>query len=311
MIDNLGVGEFAALGAAIMWTISTVMWGRIDLSAIGMNLFKNTLATIFLLLHLAVLAVVIRQPLFSAPLSSWWLLSLSGFVGIVLGDTFYFRCIQILGPRRALMMASTGPLFAVGLGWLILDESLGFVALLGILITVSGIVVVVADRNAKNESPDIIPGKFSTGVVLGLLGAICQVLGGILSKRGMAHDVGYWRVQDCDPVEAAFIRLFFSAIVIAIYLGAKKQIGDVYRTAMKPSNLKVIVPATAMGAWLGIWFSQIAFNQSPVAIAQTLHSTCPLFAIPIVWFYYKQKISWYSVVGTIFAIVGIYLFLNK
>lgn len=307
MFENIGIGEFAALGAALMWTVSTVMWGRIDLSAVGINLFKNTLATLFLLVHLAVIAIVFRESLFLAPARSWFYLSISGFIGIVLGDTFYFRSLQILGPRRALMMAATGPLFAAALAWILIGEHLESLAMFGIAMTVVGIVVVVADRKAKEETPGLIPGKFSTGIVLGVLGAICQASGGVFSKLGMVREVGYFKIQDCDPVEATFIRLAVSVLVMLVYLAAKKQIGSIVKKAMKPGNMKIIIPATAMGAWLGIWFSQIAFSRSPVAIAQTLHSTCPLFAIPLVWLVYKQKTTWYSIAGTVIAVLGIYL----
>ncbi len=304
----MGIGEFAALGAALMWTISAILWGRIRLSAIGINLSKNCLGSLILIAHLIVVAAAFNQPVLSAPMRSWGWLGLSGLVGIGLGDTCFFRSLQILGPRRSLIIASTGPLFAVWLAWVMRGETLTSIAFSGIVMTVMGVVIVVADRKAASEAPGIMPGTFSVGVVLGLLGAVCQVVGGICSKNAMTRQVDGQFITDCSPLEATFIRLFVAAMATVFVVFAMGKLGDICRNVFRWQTLKLLVPATAIGTWLGIWFSQIAFKETPnVAIAQTLHSTCPLFAIPIVWFVYRQKSTWYSILGTIVAIVGIYL----
>ncbi len=183
----MGIGEIAALGAALMWTISAILWGRIRLSAIGINLSKNCLGSLILISHLILLATAFNQPVLSAPIRSWGWLGLSGLVGIGLGDTCFFRSLQILGPRRSLIIASTGPLFATWLGWVTLGETLTYVAFSGIVMTIVGVVIVVADRKAVSEAPGIMPGTLSVGVVLGLLGAVCQVVGGICSKHAMTR----------------------------------------------------------------------------------------------------------------------------
>jgi drug/metabolite transporter (DMT)-like permease len=278
------------------------------LSAIGINLTKNCLGSLILISHLILLAAAFDQPVLSAPARSWGWLSLSGLVGIGLGDTCYFRSLQILGPRRSLIIASTGPLFAALLAWVMLGETLTYAAFSGIVMTVAGVVIVVADRKALSEAPGIMPGAFSAGVILGTLGAVCQVIGGICSKHAMTRQVDGQFVTDCSPVEATFIRLFVSAMATVLVVFAMGKLGDTGRNVFRWPALKLLVPATAIGTWLGIWFSQIAFKETPnVAIAQTLHSTCPLFAIPIVWIVYRQQSSWYSILGTVVAIAGIYL----
>ena len=219
-----------------------------------------------------------------------------------IGDTLYFRSLQILGPRRALMMATTSPLFAVVLGAVLLGEDLKFMAVSGIVITVAGVIVVVADRKANKESPGIKPGRMSWGVAAGVLAAVCQAIGGVFSKKGMVASDG---LELCDPVEATFIRLLISAVGVVVIVSSGKQLGTYVREACKWDMLKLLIPATALGTWLGIWMSQIAFRYSDVAIAQTLLSTCPLFAIPIVWLAHKHRITMLSILGTIVALVGI------
>jgi drug/metabolite transporter (DMT)-like permease len=302
----MGIGETAALGAAIFWTVSSLYWGRVHLSALGINVCKNWLGSALILLHLFVLARLAGQPVLDAPLRSWGYLSLSGVVGIVIGDTCYFRSLQILGPRRALIIASTAPLFAAVLGWSILRESLGWLAMSGVMMTVAGVIVVVSDRRARQEAPGLMPGSLLAGTCCGVVSAVCQAGGGVFSKLGMTRTVDGATVTDCSALEATLIRLFVAAIVtlfVAIYQGELQRI---LRHAGKRPAVKLILPATITGTWLGIWLSQIAFKESPVAIAQTLLATCPLFAIPLVWYLYGHRATWYSIVGSAVALVGIY-----
>jgi drug/metabolite transporter (DMT)-like permease len=303
----MGIGEWAALSAALLWTSSTMIWGRIPLTAMALNLSKNIIAVGLILIHILALAVVVGRPIFQAPGHSWLWLGLSGLIGVAVGDTLYFRSLQILGPRRALMMATTSPLFAVVLGALLLGEDLRFLSVSGIVITVAGVIVVVADRKASKESPGIKPGRMSLGIAAGVLAAICQAIGGVLSKKGMVSTEG---LELCDPIEATFIRLFISAIGVVLIVGSGRNLGNFVRQACKPDMLKLLIPATALGTWLGIWMSQIAFRFSEVAIAQTLLSTCPLFAIPIVWLVHKHRVTILSFLGTIIAIFGIAMTVN-
>jgi len=294
----MGIGEWAALGAAFLWTVSSLLWGKIHLSALGLNLSKNVVGSAILLIHLVVFGLLSGQAIFRADTTAWGWLGASALVGIVLGDTFYFRCIQIMGARQALMLATTAPLFAATLGWRYLHESISLWMIIGISMTVTGLIAVVAGRKRAIESPGLLPGSRYVGVLFGILAAVCQAIGAVFSKIGM---------ESCDPLEATFIRLFVSLVItLAIVLG-QGRIRIIYGRVSKPDVLKFLIPATAVGTWLGIWLSQVAFKFSDVAVATTLQATSPLFAIPIVYFFLGLRTTLIAFLGTMLAIVGVYL----
>ncbi len=116
----MGTGEIASLLAAFLWAFASLFYTRTHLSAFSMNFGKNLIAATVLLTHLRIQTWMNDQSLFQAGLNSWKWLSLSGLIGIVIGDTFYFRSLQILGPRRCLMVSTTSPVFAALLSWGIL-----------------------------------------------------------------------------------------------------------------------------------------------------------------------------------------------
>ena len=307
----MGIGESAALTAALLWAISSFLWGRIKLKAIELNTAKNLIGVVLLGLHILVLSFCFSGPdaseasevatsafQFRASAAAWWWLGLSGLVGIVIGDTFFFRSLQILGPRRALMMATFSPLFAVAISWVILGEALLVFQIMGVLTTAVGIVIVINEKQGKKETLDLFPGSQRAGVLLGIGAAICQATGAAISKFGM-------NIDDCTALEASLIRTIFSAGGTLLLLASRRQVLAFFRSVIQWSELRKILLASAIGTWLGIWLSQVAFKESPVGIAQTLLSTSPLFAIPLVRIIEGHKASGLAIAGTMVAIVGI------
>jgi len=57
--------------------------------------------------------------------------------------------------------------------------------------------------------------------------------------------------------------------------------------------------------YLGITFSLIAIANTYVGIASTLMSTAPIIMLPLVKYYYKEKLSAIAIIGTFIAVAGI------
>ncbi|MEZ6095091.1 MAG: DMT family transporter [Pirellulaceae bacterium] len=298
----VGLGELAGLGAALFWAVSSMIWGRIPLTALGINLAKNVLGAAILFLHLLVLAIVLNRPLVAADIDSWKWLALSGLIGIALGDTFYFRSLQTLGPRKSLMVASSAPIFAALLNWWVLKNTVLPLGMLGIGLVILGVVLVVADRKAKKEFAHLQSGEYFRGIIFGILGALCQALGLLFSQFGM---------QNCGALEASFIRILVSATMIVCSYIAIGKFKPVAKKIIERKNIIWILPATAMGTWLGIWFSQVAVKHADLATAQTLMATSPLFAIPMAILFYRERPTLVSFLGTVIGIAGIYFVVSN
>ena len=294
----MGTGEFAAFGAAALWACASLLYGRTALSAWGMNLAKNILASLILVVQLLLISAIHGTPVFHADAEAWMWLGLSGIIGIVVGDTCYFRSLQIFGPRKALIVSTTAPIFAALFGAIFLDEVLTVTIAVGILITMTGVVYVVADRRSTNEAPGLYPGSTAAGILTGVSGAVCQALGAVCAKLGMNH---------CDPVESSLIRLFVSAIGALLVVVALRQLKDVLFRLRDRGLLTRFIPAVLLGTWLGIWLCQVAYKHTSVSIATVLLATTPLFAVPLVRLIYGHRITVQAVIGTLTAIGGVYL----
>ncbi len=293
---GLGIGELTATTAAACWACSSIIYGRTRLGAGTINFIKNLLGTIFVLLHLTVLWMLFGESFLQFSAKAWGYLVLSGLIGIALGDTCYFRSLQILGPRRSLIVATTSPIFGALLGWLLLEETISFWPLAGIIVTILGIGVVVMDKQARLESPGHYPGAEWAGVGFGLIAAACQATGGAVSKLGM---------EECTPLEATFVRLLAATVFGIALFGSMGKLGTITSALRQKKNLAMLVPAAMLGTWLGIWCSQIGFKYTSIAVATMLMSTGPLFAIPLVRFFDGHRISARAIWGTMVALLGI------
>ena len=100
-------GELAALSAAFLWALASVLYGRIGqyLSPLKMNLLKNVIA-----IGMTIGVLSAGGGLFhELDIMPAIMLLLSGAIGIGMGDTAYFGALQYIGPRRALLIMILSP----------------------------------------------------------------------------------------------------------------------------------------------------------------------------------------------------------
>jgi drug/metabolite transporter (DMT)-like permease len=302
-VGDRETGILAALVAAFLWTISSLFWNRVRMSAVALNFIKCALGSLMLLVHLVVLAWFNGQPVFQANGFAWHMLAWGGIFGIAIGDYCYFRSLQIVGPRKCFLLTTTTPIFAIALMWLLFGQKLTLVVFWGILMIMSGVGLVVMERRTAFEIPSLMPGQAWVGVWLGLASAVCQALGGMFSQQAMEN-------SECSPGEAAFIRLLVGAVIMLAVVVGQGEFSKIRRELLTGQHLKLVICGTALGTWLGIWMSQVAYQKTDLALASTLLTTSPLFAIPVMYLYYGQRTTALAWAGSLIAVVGVAIALN-
>lgn len=303
-----GSGEMAALAAAALWACSSLFYSKVRLTAWQINFGKNVLASGILLLHLSLQSLFLGTPLLSVDDRAAFWLVLSSLTGIVIGDTLYFRSLQILGARRALIVSTTSPLFAASAGWLLLSEPLSVMALLGLCLTMSGVFLVVTDRPASGEVSQHFPASVMRGVLAGLGGAVCNASGAMFSHLATYNSSdSATSGSTCSPLEATFVRVGFAALLSAGLLICTGRLRETARPAFDRHILPAYLPAVICGPWLGIWMSQIAYRDSLLAVANTLTCTSPIFVLPLVRLAFGTPISLRGLFGAVISVAGIYL----
>src|SRR5689334_23955239 len=137
-------GEFAALGTAVCFAGASNLFATAAarMGSLTLNRLRITAAWAFLTVTMVLAHGALWPTWATAPATL--ALALSGMIGFIFGDTFQFRSIVILGPGRASLLASTAPLFTTALAWPLLHQRPGPLALLGMMLTLSGTAFVIS-----------------------------------------------------------------------------------------------------------------------------------------------------------------------
>lgn len=288
MLFQSHIGELASLLTAVCWTLSAIFFEKAGrrVGSLSVNILRLFLGILFL----GITTLFTRGMFFpkDATLYNWVWLGISGIIGFFLGDLFLFKSYTIIGSRTSQLVMSLAPMITAAIGWFFLDEILSVKSILGIFVSVSGIMLAVAGKGLKLNVP-------LHGFLYALGGATGQALGLILSKKGMG---------DYDAVAATQIRAifgFFSFLLLITFLNRWRR---VFRTVSDGTSMKAITVGTIFGPFIGVALSLYAVQHTETGIASTLMALVPIFIIVPTAFMFKEKITARQVIGALVSIAG-------
>jgi drug/metabolite transporter (DMT)-like permease len=287
------LGELSALITAFLWSGTSFAFTSAakKIGSLQLNVNRIILATIFLFF-----IIIIANLNYGLSSEQIYYLALSGLVGLVLGDSFLFKSFQLIGARLGMLIMALVPAFSSVLALVFLNENLSLISVTGMTITLAGISIVILERNKDTES------IFKTnklGILYGVLGALGQASGLVLAK--FAFEAG-----SINGFVATFVRLLAAVVIIfplALLFRRYKNPINVYTKDTKA--LWATLVGTVLGPVLGITGSLIAIANAQIGIASTLMSTMPIIMLPIVRYYYKEKLGWRAIVGALIAVAGV------
>ncbi|MFB2866105.1 DMT family transporter [Aeromonas sp. MdU4] len=230
-------------------------------------------------------------------------LALSGLIGIFIGDTALYACMNRLGPRRSGLLFSCHALFSALLGLWLFNEQLTGWRLLGAILVFAGVLLAIlfGRRSSSNEWEQI-RGSLGIGIGLGLTAALCQSLGVIIAKPVMMSGT-------VDAVSGSGIRMA-SALLAHCTL---RTIGMPLARPINPINRQIFALITANGFLamaLGMTLILVALRQGEVGMVAILSSTTPVILLPLLWWHSGERPSLAAWVGALIATLGTALVLG-
>jgi drug/metabolite transporter (DMT)-like permease len=291
------LGEIAALLTSLSFSVTSTMFtlAAQRVGAVVVNRTRLVFAVIFLAItHWIVLGTLL--PIQAAP-DRWLWLSISGIVGLVLGDAFLFQAFIWIGPRLSMLMMSLAPIIAALVAWIFLGEVLHFGEITGIVITLAGIAWVILDRNGKKSSSDR---DYGRGILYGLGAAIGQALGLVFAKNGLYGDF--------SPISGNIIRMISAFTVMWVIAVFRQETRLTLKTLNTNRRVLLFIFGGAIaGPFIGVSLSLFSIQNADIGIASTLMALPPVFLLPIGYFVFKERYGWGAIFGTTLAIIGVAL----
>jgi drug/metabolite transporter (DMT)-like permease len=229
-------------------------------------------------------------------------LGVSGIVGLALGDSALFRAFTMIGPRRSMTMMALAPVVTVVLAWGLLGERLGLLALLGIALTIGGVITATRGRPAltgRFAHPDA--RVLRAGILLGVAAAVGQGAGSVLAKLGMTGSGGGAGVA---PLGATLIRLSWAAAAYWLFVVPRLDVRAQAARLRDRRGVAALTVAILMGPFVSVWMSLVAIRHTEAGVAQVLLGMVPIFVVLPSWLVYRDRPTPRILLGIAVAVAG-------
>ena len=288
---EIKIGPLAALCTALCWTVTALCfeYSSKKVGSLSVNLIRLYLA--FLLF--TAFSLLFRGRAFPTDASgyAWFWLGLSGIIGFVLGDLFLFKAFVIIGSRTSMLIMALVPPVTAIVGFMILKEKLSLYHLFGMMITTTGIAVVVLTR--KDGSKELKhPIK---GILYACIGMLGQAMGLVLSKYGMG---------EYNAFSATQIRIISGMIGFTFLFFHFNAWGQFAASFKNRGAMVFLIIGTIFGPFLGVYMSLVAVQNTSTGVASTIISIVPVLIIPFSVLLFKEKVNLREIIGAIVGVTG-------
>lgn len=293
-------GEFCALITALFWSMSPLFFTSAiaRVGTVTVNITRLTFALVFL-----AVSVIVMQYSVALSFSQYSYLSISGFLGLVFGDSYMFKGFQLLGARITMLIMALSPAIAALMAYFVLGEHMPLLGILGVVVTLAGIAWVVFERNPGADEK---PQKISTaGLFYAFFGAVGQGSGLVFAK--LAFHEG-----DVNGLVATLIRIAAAWVILlplAVVTKSFRNPLTTFRTERRA--LWLTAGGAFVGPFLGITFSLMAVAHTQVGVAATIMAMVPIVMLPLLRIFYNERLTWKSIAGAFVAVAGVVLLFLK
>lgn len=304
-------GEIISLVVAVSWTI-TALFAEVASRSLGSLQFNVVRMLLSIVMLSATLWIFTGSPF---PLYAdgyvWLWLSLSGFVGYILGDYCLFNSYILIGSRFGQLFMTLAPIAAAFSGWAILGEKMSLQAVAGMLVTVSGIGLSVLNKGGGKHRLSLkLPLK---GVLFGIGAGVGQGVGLVLSKVGMNYyeqsiPMGDDVSAGLMPFASTMIRAITGFVGFFVILLFQKKLSSLLAAAHNRKGMNAALWATFAGPFIGVSLSLMAVQYTEAGIASTLMALTPIFILWPSSFFFGQRVTVKEIIGAVISVVGVSLF---
>ena len=285
------MGETLALAAAFGWVGSSIFLEKAskETGTLAVNLIRLIIAMVFL----GIITYLKRGLLLPVDVTkeSLKFLSVSGLFGLFLGDFFLYKAYINVGPRITLLVMTFSPIAVSILSFIILDEKIEIIKILGMILTILGIAMVILRKRSDKEFSKL-------GFMYAVLAMLGESFGIIFTRLGSTNYDSFATIQ---------VRTIPAILAFMIYISIRKEWGNIKEGILNKKGMLYIVLGTIV-ATLGVTSLVEAMKHSNVGVVSTLAATSPILIIPISIVCFKEKISVLEGIGAIVSFIGIAIF---
>ena len=313
-------GDLYALLGAASFAISSAIIKKLNNlgNAIQLNFLRTLIGAIIFIIHFVFFIDLNLVNSISGLILFYLIISV--IMNIVIGDTAFFESQNKLGIKIATPIVNTYPYFTIILAIIFLNEFISYEVILGSLILIPGVILLSVDRAENENQDDLIENKRAKrfdddkvkGLIYVMIAVFCYSLGMLFTTIGTVN---------IDPILANSIRVPVATIGLLFLMRVsnkanldKKSLETELKDDFNPftwSNKFIILMLTSglLGTYFSSLFLVLSVQEIGASRSAILFSTGPFFSLPIAIYWLKEKLSYFTILGTIMTVVGLWVIL--
>ncbi len=292
------IGELAALGAAVCWTVSAILYKEAlaEVKPLAANTVRCVGTSVLLISFLVLMGKI--GVLTSLPAYVVFLACVSGLIGLGLGDTLYLFSLKILGVARAVPITCTYPLFSLIWAVLLAGEKVTLQVVFAAVAIVLGIWLLSQEGEANTEK--VQKNILFKGVAIALATAVIWSISISLVNLAM---------KETPDLEHAFAINILRIAALAAFLivftpTVQKGVGFL---KMRRKTWATLLTGGVIAIGLGWFLLTLSFSYIPESQAVPISSTTPLFSTLSGIVFLHEKVTAKVAIGSIIIVFGTFL----
>ena len=234
-------------------------------------------------------------------------LAFSSLLGIVIADTLWLAALQILGARRMIAIDALKPFVAAFMGYFLLGDAVPWLGYVGVVVCALGVYLLNVESAAKEEDDEdaveaddvaveeATEPPYLRGYAYATVNVILDVYAATIT------------VAEHGPLSSAEVNLLrfglAAVLLILVWAGREGRLKSDAKPMARRDWIRValgVVFVTFLTPLITVWTMFVL----PLAVAVTLWSLTPLWALPVS-VYFGQKVSGRAGAGAFLATGGV------
>ncbi|MGB9854382.1 MAG: DMT family transporter [Candidatus Bathyarchaeales archaeon] len=292
------IGELAALGAAVCWTVSAVLYkgALAEVKPLAANTVRCIGTSIFLILCLVLVGKF--SVLTSLPAYVVFLTCASGLIGLGLGDTLYLFSLETIGVARAVPITCTYPLFSLVWAVLLAGENVTLHVIFAAIAIVLGIWLLSSE--GESNTVKLQRNVLAKGAIVALVTAVIWSISISMVNLAMKETPGLDHAFAINTLRIAALAAFLLVFTPTVQRGL-----GFFK--MKRKTLAMLLVGGIIAVGLGWFLLTLSFSYIPESQAVPISSTTPLFSTLSGIVFLREKVTAKVAIGSIIIVFGTFL----
>jgi drug/metabolite transporter (DMT)-like permease len=290
---SFGLGEFYSLACALVWAIAVILFKKSgeSLAPLPLNLFKNTVG---LALMVVTVLVVAGPALPDIPPEAVLLALLSGFLGIGVGDTLYFRALNAIGASRMAVAQTLYSPFVIVLSALFLAERLGALQFAGVALVLGGIFMV---RDVPGAA-DVDVRRVRRGLPEAALSVLLMAVGIVMAKPLLERYDFLWIVA---------LRIVGGMLGLLLFTALQRDVHRVWRSFRGVRHWPAVIAGSVLGTYVSMLLWLAGYKYTDASIAAVLNEMAAVFMLVLAAVFLRDRLRPVQLAGGAVALAGVVL----